>query len=84
MQTPILKVENLSVKFEDKIRGAVTAVKDISFELYKGQSLAIVGESGSGKSVSSLALMGLLPSTARVEARTLRLSELDLLRLSGT
>ncbi|RYZ53098.1 MAG: ABC transporter ATP-binding protein, partial [Proteobacteria bacterium] len=84
MQTPILKVENLSVKFEDKIRGSVAAVKDISFELYKGQSLAIVGESGSGKSVSSLALMGLLPPTARVEAKTMQLAELDLLRLNKT
>ncbi|MBC7530228.1 MAG: ABC transporter ATP-binding protein, partial [Oligoflexus sp.] len=84
MQTPILKVENLSVRFEDKIRGSVTAVKGISFELYKGKSLAIVGESGSGKSVSSLALMGLLPPTARVEAQSMQLGELDLLKLSKT
>ncbi|MBC7661064.1 MAG: ABC transporter ATP-binding protein [Chitinophagaceae bacterium] len=83
MTTPILKVEDLSVKFEDKVRGSVMAVKGISFELYKGKSLAIVGESGSGKSVSSLALMGLLPPTARVEARAMQLSELDLLRLDA-
>ncbi len=81
MQTPILKVENLSVRFEDKIRGSHTAVKDISFELYKGKSLAIVGESGSGKSVSSLALMGLLPPTAQVIAKSMQLAELDLLKL---
>ncbi len=83
MEEPILKVDNLSVRFEDKIRGSVTAVRGISLDLYKGKSLAIVGESGSGKSVSSLALMGLLPKTARVEADQMRLAELDLLRLDS-
>jgi peptide/nickel transport system ATP-binding protein len=80
--SPILTVENLTVTFEDKVRGSVTAVNDVSFSLARGQSLAIVGESGSGKSVSSLALMGLLPPTAKVTAKGLRLAELDLLAMS--
>lgn len=57
----ILAVRDLSVDFDQK--GSVThAVKNVSFALKKGETLAIVGESGSGKSVSSLAVMGLLPS----------------------
>lgn len=81
-QDTILKVENLTVKFFDKVRGSVTAVNNVSFSLEKGKSLAIVGESGSGKSVSSLALMGLLPNTAKVEAQAMRLGEIDLMKLS--
>jgi oligopeptide transport system ATP-binding protein len=56
----LLEVENLSVRF-DADRGSVAAVSDVSFRLRRGETLAVVGESGSGKSVTSLALMGLLP-----------------------
>src|SRR6202789_3684467 len=55
----MLKVNELSVKF--KTQGGFTeAVKNISFNLKKGETVGIVGESGSGKSVTSLALMRLL------------------------
>jgi peptide/nickel transport system ATP-binding protein len=56
----VLKVEDLKVDFktEDSI---VNAVKNISFEIRKGETVGIVGESGSGKSVTSLAVMGLIP-----------------------
>lgn len=57
----VLKVSNLSIDFKTE-SGIVHAVKNLSFSLSKGEKLAIVGESGSGKSVSSLAIMGLLPS----------------------
>jgi peptide/nickel transport system ATP-binding protein len=57
----LLDVIDLSVRFQTD-RAAVDAVKNISFSLAKGESLGIVGESGSGKSVTSLAIMGLLPS----------------------
>lgn len=81
--TPVLSVRNLSVTF-DTPDGAVRAVRDVSYDLYPGETLAIVGESGSGKSVSALALMGLLPTSARCASRgTAHLNGRDLLRLSA-
>lgn len=56
MTTPILRVENLHVGFGD-----TTVVEGVSFDLHKGQTLALVGESGSGKSVSALSILKLLP-----------------------
>ena len=60
----LLEVENLSVMF-DTPRGTVRSVDDISFTLSRGKTLGVVGESGSGKSVTSKAVMGLLPSKGR-------------------
>ena len=54
--TPLLRVENLSIAFRDN-----TVVDNLSFAIPAGKTLAVVGESGSGKSVTSLAIMGLLP-----------------------
>lgn len=58
--TPVLAVENLSVSFRQE-EGLTTPVRDVSLHVGKGETLALVGESGSGKSVTSLAVMGLLP-----------------------
>jgi peptide/nickel transport system ATP-binding protein len=58
----ILSVEGLQIAFPGP--NPFTAVRDISFTIAKGKTLAIVGESGSGKSLTALALMGLLPGTA--------------------
>ena len=66
----LLKVENLSVEFQTN-DGAVQAVKDLSFELEKGGSLAIVGESGSGKSQTAFSIMGLLAENGRSSGRVL-------------
>ena len=61
MSDPILDVRNLSVHFQVEDR-LIKAVDGISFQVNRGQTLGIVGESGSGKSVTSLAIMGLVPS----------------------
>jgi len=57
---PLLRVEDLSVTFRTE-QGVVPAVRDLSYTLNAGETLAIVGESGSGKSVSALALLRLVP-----------------------
>ena len=57
----ILELNGLTVAFGER-----AVVRDLSYTLYRGRTLGIVGESGSGKSVSSMALMGLLPKTAKV------------------
>ncbi|MCQ8781617.1 ABC transporter ATP-binding protein [Mangrovibrevibacter kandeliae] len=64
-EAPILSVEALRVAFRSG-RGAVTALRDVSISLAAGRTLALVGESGSGKSVTSLALLGLLPPNGQV------------------
>lgn len=61
----LLRVEHLSVTFATG-DSHVAAVKDVSFELHKGEFLAIVGESGSGKSVTAHAIMRLLPDSAQI------------------
>ena len=62
---PLLKVENLSVTFFTP-RGTVTAVREASFEISRGEVLGIVGESGCGKSTTAFAVMGYLPTTAEI------------------
>ena len=63
----ILSVKDLEVQF--KLRGqTLTAIRGISLDLYKGESLAIVGESGSGKSVFTKTFMGMLDKNGRVTA----------------
>ncbi|NVO83622.1 ABC transporter ATP-binding protein [Hymenobacter terrestris] len=87
MPAPILSVRDLTIDFHSH-RGNTRAVEGISFDLHRGETLAIVGESGSGKSVTSLALMGLVPMPpgriASGEARfqSEALGEVDLLQLT--
>jgi ABC-type dipeptide/oligopeptide/nickel transport system ATPase component len=57
----ILEVSGLETIFRTE-QGIFTAVKGVSFELRKGETLGIVGESGSGKSVTALSIMNLIPS----------------------
>ena len=59
----LLDINDLTISFDDDV-----AVKGLSYTLHQGETLAIVGASGSGKSVSSLALMGLLPPNGQIDA----------------
>jgi len=79
---PLLTIRNLTVEFKTA-RGLFRAVDRVSFDVNKGEVLAIVGESGSGKSVAMLAVMGLLPWTAKITADEVSLEGRDLLALTS-
>ncbi|WP_240687840.1 ABC transporter ATP-binding protein [Alkanindiges illinoisensis] len=74
----LLHVEHLSIRSHQQV-----LVQDLSFDLQPGKTLAIVGESGSGKSISSLALLGLLPDSLQVTGQA-RLNDTSLLQLNET
>ena len=75
-----LSVHDLKVSFRTDA-GKVQAVRDISFDLYKGETLAIVGESGSGKSVTSKAIMGISAGNSIHEGGEILYDGQDLLRI---
>jgi len=75
----MLSVKSLAVSFQTR-RGEVEAVRDISFDVEKGEILGIVGESGSGKSVTSYALMRILDAGGTIRAGEVTYSGIDLRR----
>ena len=91
MREHTLQVKNLAISFRTG-NGLVRAVRDISFCLERGRTLAIVGESGSGKSVTSRAIMGILAPNAVVEGgeilyrgrNLLQMSDKELCKLRGS
>ncbi len=79
---PLLTVDGLTVEFATAA-GWLAVVEDVGVSVARGETLGLVGESGSGKSVSSLAVMGLIPpQSGRVRARTLRFDGRELTSLS--
>lgn len=77
----ILDIKNLRISFRTG-NGRVKAVRDISFDLNKGETIAIVGESGSGKSVTARALMGILAPNAIVEGGEVIYDGMDLMKIT--
>jgi len=75
-----LQVKNLQVSFRTQA-GILKAVRNISFDLYTGETLAIVGESGSGKSVTSKAIIGILAGNSIVEGGEILYDGQDLLKI---
>ncbi|GAB5556055.1 MAG: ABC transporter ATP-binding protein [Schleiferiaceae bacterium] len=74
MSHPVLSVNDLSVSFHGAPR---PVIRNISFEVFAGKTTALVGESGSGKSLTSLAIMGLLPPNGKIESGGIQLFEGD-------
>jgi peptide/nickel transport system ATP-binding protein len=81
--TQVLEVDNLRISFPSGER-RVYPVDGVSFRLDRGETLALVGESGCGKSLTSLALLQLVPAPGRIEAgSTVRLGDTNVLALKG-
>ncbi|MFZ0607128.1 MAG: ABC transporter ATP-binding protein [Xanthobacteraceae bacterium] len=76
--TPALSVEGLSVQFRTR-SGLVHALDNVSFNVAKGETIALVGESGSGKSVTAYAVMGILDPAGRITGGRAMLGDMDLL-----
>jgi len=77
---PLLEVKGLSVDIRTP-SGTLQAVRDVSFEVGRGETVCLVGESGCGKSITSLAVMGLLPRAAQARATRLAFDGIDLMAL---
>jgi oligopeptide/dipeptide ABC transporter ATP-binding protein len=81
MTQELLKVENLVTTF-NTADGKLPAVRGVSFSINKGETLCIVGESGCGKSITSLSIMGLLPSNGNIAEGSILFEGRDLTKLS--
>ncbi len=77
----VLRIGNVSVEYTTR-KGAVTAVRDVSLEIRRGETFGVVGESGSGKSTLAFAVVGYLSSNGRVTAGRIEYQGHDLLGMS--
>ena len=83
MPSTLLDIDTLQVRFRTE-SGVVEAVRGISLAIHPGETVALVGESGSGKTVAALSLLHLLPPTAQVTARAVRLQGEEITHPSPT
>ncbi len=79
----LVDIKDLGVEFQTR-NGVVTAVKDVSFSVKKGETLGIVGESGSGKSVTSYALMRILDRAGIISEGSVEFSGIDIRNASNS
>jgi oligopeptide/dipeptide ABC transporter ATP-binding protein len=79
-RAPVLAVRDLSASFYTR-RGEVRAVRDVSFSLRQGETLALVGESGSGKTATAMSILRMLPGKARVTSGEILFEGQDLVRV---
>lgn len=78
----ILQVKDLNISFHT-FGGEVKAIRGVSFDLYKGETLAIVGESGSGKSVTTKSIMRLLPpNNSEIKSGQILFGDVDIAKAS--
>jgi len=80
MREKILEANNVSISFRTNV-GTVKAVRNVSFDLYKGETLAIVGESGSGKSVTARAIIGITAKNGIHESGKIMYEGQDLMQI---
>jgi oligopeptide/dipeptide ABC transporter ATP-binding protein len=78
---PLLSLKNLTVEF-DSLKGPLHALRSVSLDVHAGETLGIVGESGCGKSVTSLAIMRLLPANGKITHGSVSLQNTNLLEIS--
>ena len=81
MSEPLLEVKNLKTYFYT-LRGIVRAVDDVSFELYRGESLGLAGESGCGKSTLAFSLIRLVPPPGKISGGTIIFEGKDVTKMS--
>jgi peptide/nickel transport system ATP-binding protein len=79
--SPLLTIANLQIELPVQ-DGVVRAVRGLSLQLARGESVGLVGESGSGKTMTALSILRLLPHTARIRASAFTFDGVDLLRAS--
>lgn len=80
MNSPLLEVSNLKISFGQN-EATAFVVNDVSFSIYRGETLALLGESGSGKSITAMSIMRLLPVAGRINQGHIFLENKDLLTL---
>ena len=80
-RAPVLEIRDLNASFYTR-RGEVHAVRDVSFSLHQGETLALVGESGSGKTATAMSILRMLPGTGRITGGEIVFEGQDMLGLS--